>query len=164
MKKLLTYSVSLIFLFSASVQAASDTDVTIIKVEKVVIEENVITIIGQARTTILSLMTDDLEAGGDDSTLMRRQVSVVKIISDRATFIIKRPELSFNDPDGTHAEEKEKSKKILDDGWKMSLAAAKELQAGREVGRIGFYEPDISIKGNLIDSITGFGYLYPKGK
>jgi hypothetical protein len=35
---------------------------------------------------------------------------------------------------------------------------------GKEVGRIGFYAPDSVIKGNMIDSITGFGFLYPKPK
>lgn len=147
----------------SSVRAASDTDVTIIKAEKVVIEEGIITITGQARTTV-RLISDTVPVGGASSTWMGRPVTVAKIMSDRATFIIKRPELNFNDPDGTHTKEKEKTRKALDDGWEMSLAAAKELQAGREVGRIGFYEPDISIKGNLIDSIAGFGYLYPKGK
>ena len=49
-----------------------------------------------------------------------------------------------------------------DRGWKRSLEAAKNLQAGNEVGRIGFYAPDMTIKGNLIDSMTGFGFLYPK--
>jgi len=38
------------------------------------------------------------------------------------------------------------------------------LQEGKEVGRIGFYAPDIVIKGNMIDSITGSGFLYPKRK
>jgi hypothetical protein len=152
----LTYSMS-------SVRGASDTDVTIIKAKKVVIAEGKITITGQARTTI-RLISDTLPVGGNGSTWMGRPVAVVTVVSDRATFIIKRPELSFNDPDGTHTKEKEKSRKTLDDAWEMSLAAAKELQAGREVGRIGFYEPKISINGNLIDAIAGFGYLYPKGK
>jgi hypothetical protein len=44
------------------------------------------------------------------------------------------------------------------------LKAAKDLQEGKEAGRIGFYAPEIVIKGNMIDSITGFGFLYPKGK
>ncbi len=122
---------------TSPVRAASDTDVTIIKAEKVVIEDSVITIIGEARANAL-------------------------LTSDRATFIIKRPELNFNDPDGSHADEKERTKKVLDDAWVMSLAAAKELQAGRKIGRIGFYAPDIASKGTLIDSIVGFGYLYPK--
>ena len=46
----------------------------------------------------------------------------------------------------------------------MSLKAAKDLQDGKEVGRIGYYAPNMVIKGNLIDSITGFGFLFPKGR
>lgn len=147
----------------SSVRAASDTDVTIINAEKVVIEEDTITIIAKARTTA-RLISDTLPVGGANSTWMGRQVEVVKVLSDRATFVIKRPKLNFNDPDGSHAEEKEKTKKMLDEAWKGSLSAAKDLQAGDEVGRIGFYAPDISIKGNLIDSIVGDGYLYAKLK
>jgi hypothetical protein len=158
MKKLLTYSLSWILLLVASAQAASDTDVTIIKAESVVIEDSVITIIGKARVTARLINADGT------STWMGRTVTSVKIEADKATFVIKRPELNFNDPDGKHAEEKEKYKKILDEGWASSLAAAKELQAGREVGRIGFYAPDISIKENLIVSIVGSGYLYAKSK
>jgi hypothetical protein len=44
------------------------------------------------------------------------------------------------------------------------LKSAKDLQDGKEVGRIGFYAPDIVIKGNRIDSITGPGFLYAKRK
>lgn len=146
-----------------SVRAASDTDVTIIKVEKVVVEEGKITITAQARTTV-RLIGDTPPAGGGGSTWMGRPVTVAEVMSDRATFIIKRPELNFNDPDGTHTKEKEMSRKALDDAWEMSLAAAKELHAGREVGRIGFYAPKISINENLIDAIAGYGYLYQKGR
>jgi hypothetical protein len=48
--------------------------------------------------------------------------------------------------------------------WQDSLKNAKDLQAGKPVGRIGFYAPDIVIKGNMIDSITGRGFLYPAKK
>jgi hypothetical protein len=53
---------------------------------------------------------------------------------------------------------------VLDEAWNMSLKAAKDLQDGKEVGRIGYYAPNMVIKGNLIDSITGFGFLFPKGQ
>jgi hypothetical protein len=49
----------------------------------------------------------------------------------------------------------------LPNAWQESLRAAKDLQEGKQVGRIGFYAPDIVIKGNMIDSITGSGFLYP---
>jgi hypothetical protein len=78
---------------------------------------------------------------------MGRPVTLVNVKSDKATFIIKRPH-----------------KGQLDEAWKMSLKAAKDLQDGQEVGRIGYYGPDMVIKSNLIDSITGFGFLFPKGQ
>ncbi len=43
-----------------------------------------------------------------------------------------------------------------------SLEAAKDLQIGKEIGRIGYYSPDMGIKGNLLTSMTGFGFLYKK--
>jgi hypothetical protein len=42
------------------------------------------------------------------------------------------------------------------------LKTAKNFQNGKDVGRIGYWAPDIVIKGNMIDSITGNGFLYPK--
>jgi hypothetical protein len=40
------------------------------------------------------------------------------------------------------------------------VKAAGELRGGKAVGRIGFYAPEIVLKGNMIASITGFGFLY----
>ena len=130
----------------ASSNAASDADVTIIKAEKVVIEENVITIVAEARTTVL-LISDDYKPDYQGQTWHGMPVTRVKIASAKATFIIKRP-----------------PQPGLEEAWQGSLKAAKELQEGKEVGRIGYYAPDMTIKGNLLDSVTGFGYLYPKGK
>jgi len=74
-------------------------------------------------------------------------VTIVEVISNKATFTIKRgPEAA---PGG-----------VLACTWQESLKAAKDLQEGKETGGIGFYAPDIIIKGNMIDSITGFGYLF----
>ena len=75
----------------------------------------------------------------------------VQVISNKATFTIKRGAEAA--PGGP-----------LANVWQESLKTAKDLQDGKEVGRIGFYAPDIVIKDNMIDSITGFGYLYPKAK
>ena len=76
-------------------------------------------------------------------------VTRVRIASAKAIFIIKRP---LQAGETTSA------------AWKESLTAANDLQAGNEVGRIGYDAPDMTIKGNLIDSMTGFGFLYPKRK
>jgi hypothetical protein len=56
--KLLLASAFALLVLAASVQAASDTDVTIIKAEKVIIEENAVTIIAEAKTSIITLSGD----------------------------------------------------------------------------------------------------------
>ena len=132
----------------ASGHAASDADVTIIKATKVVIDENTITITAEARTTV-RLISGDHNPDYKGETWHGMPVSTIQVYSGGATFVIKRPL---------------QAGEITDGGWKMSLEAAKNLQAGNEVGRIGYYAPDMTIKGNLIDSMTGFGFLYPKGK
>lgn len=53
---------------------------------------------------------------------------------------------------------------MLTNAWQASLTGAKNLREGKEVGRIGFYAPAIVIKGNMIDSITGIGFLFPNGQ
>ena len=78
-------------------------------------------------------------------------VTRVQVISNKATFTIKR-------------EASAGPGRVLANAWQESLKTAKDLQDGKEVGRIGFYAPDIVIKGNMIDSITGPGFLYPKRK
>ena len=42
--------------------------------------------------------------------------------------------------------------------------AVATLQEGKEVGRIGYYTPEVMIRKNLIVSIDGPGFLYSKGK
>jgi hypothetical protein len=143
MKTLLVFAFGFLALAGVSTHAASDADVTIIKAQKVVIEENTITIIAEARTSI-TLIRDDHDPAFTGDTWNGMPVTRVQVISNKATFIIKRH------PDGR-----------LPEAWQESLKAAKDLQEGKEVGRIGYYAPDIVIKGNMIDSITGNGYLYP---
>jgi hypothetical protein len=146
MKPFLVSVFTFLLLASASTRAASETDVTIIKAEKVVIEEGVITIVAEA-TTRLMLIQDHQDQGYKGPGWMGRPVTLVHVKSDKATFTIKRPQ-----------------ERGLDEAWRTSLKAAKDLQEGKEVGRIGYYAPDIIIKRNLIDSITGFGFLFPKGQ
>lgn len=140
----------LVFLI-ASARAASDADVTLLKVTKVVIEESLITIeVGEAKTRITLIRNGhDPKFTGD--TWHGMPVTRVEVISNKATFRIKRE--AAGAPGGS-----------LTNAWQQSLKTAKDLQEGKEVGRIGFYAPDIVIKGNMIESITGFGYLYPKPK
>ena len=143
MKWILFVVVCLTFV-TASVHAASDADVTIIKAKKVVIEENTITIVAEA-TTRLTLIRGDHDPAFRGATWHGMPVTLVHVICNDGTFIIKRP----------------KPYSSLPEAWQMSLKAARNLQEGKPVGRIGFYAPDIVIKGNMIDSVTGEGYLYP---
>ncbi len=131
--------------------AASDADVTLLKVKRVVIEENLITIVVTEARTRITLIRDDHDPAFKGDTWHGMPVTRVQVISNQATFIIKRgPEAAPGGP--------------LASAWQDSLKAAEALRAGQEVGRIGFYAPDIVIKGNLIDSITGVGFLFAKGK
>ncbi|MES2465798.1 MAG: hypothetical protein V4675_00740 [Verrucomicrobiota bacterium] len=127
-------------------KAASDADVTIIKASSVIIGDNVITITAEARTTV-RLISGDPNPGHQGDTWHGRPVSTIQIKSDQAVFIIKRP---------LEAQE------ALASAWKESLDAAKDLRLGKEIGRIGYYAPEMSIKGNLLTSMTGFGFLYKK--
>jgi len=145
----------------ASGNAASDADVTIIKATKVVIEENVITIVAEART-IVTLIYDDYNPDYKGDNWHGMPITRVKIASAKGTFIIKRQQRVKPDGLSDAAAAKFKAgQKINDEAWEMTVAAAKNLQAGNKVGRIGYYAPDMTIKGNLIDSMTGFGFLYP---
>lgn len=130
---------------TALTHAASDTDVFSIEPIKVVIEDDKITIVAKAEIYFIALQG-------------------LRIQTDKTTFIIKRPKLNFNDPDGTHAEAKKEAAKVLEDAWKMTLDSAKSLQSGNEVGRIGFYEPTVVIDANRVRSVEGDGYLYPMKK
>ncbi len=144
MKTFLAPLLAFLVFASASTQAASDADVTLIKAKKVLIEGDVITIVAEAKTRV-TLIQDNHNPDRQGAQWMGRPVTHIQVKSDEATFIIKRPH---------HAG--------LEKAWQQSLQAAKDLQEGKEVGRIGYYAPDMVIKGNMIDSITGFGYLYQK--
>jgi hypothetical protein len=145
-KTLLASAFALLVLASASVHAASDADVSIIKAEKVIIEEDSITIVAEAKTSV-TLIQDDPNPDHKGAKWLGRPVHRIPVKSDKATFVLKRPkEAGLQEP------------------WKTSLKNARDLQDGKEVGRIGFYSPDMVIKGNLIDSMTGLGFLFAKGE
>ena len=151
MKPLLAAVFVLLVVLTATARAASDADVTLLKVKKVVIGESSITIIGAEARTRITLIRDDHDPKFTGDTWHGMPVTRVQVISTRATFTIQRPESAAPGRPLTNA-------------WQESLRAAKELQDGKEVGRIGYYAPDMVIKGNKLDSITGFGFLYAKGK
>ena len=113
------------------------------------IEEAVITIVVADAKTRITLIRDAHDPKFTGDTWHGMPVTRVEVISNKATFTIKRE--AAGAPGGS-----------LANAWQQSLKTAQDLQEGKEVGRIGFYAPDIVIKGNMIESITGFGYLYPK--
>ena len=149
--KLLLALILALFAFAASARAASDADVTLLKVKKVSIEENVITIVVAEAKTRITLIRDDYDPKYTGDNWHGMPVTRVQVISNEATFTVKRPTEAR--PGGP-----------LTNAWQDSLQAAKNLQEGKEVGRIGFYAPEIVIKGNMIDSITGAGFLHGKSK
>ena len=151
MKLLLATVLALVVIITAPARAASDADVTLLKVSKVVIEESVITIVVAEAKMSITLIREDHDPKFTGDTWHGMPVTRVQVISNTATFTIKRG--SEASPGGP-----------LANAWQESLKLAKELQEGKEVGRVGFYEPDIVIKGNMIDSITGSGFLYSKGQ
>jgi len=148
--KLLLASACAWLVLAASVQAASDTDVTIIKAEKVVIEEDTVTIIAEAKTSIITL-SGDYKPDYKGATFMGRPMNQITIKSDQATFIIRRPDSA-------------RKGQALERIWDATLQTARDLQEGKEVGRIGYYTPEVMIRKNLIVSIDGPGFLYSKGK
>ena len=153
---------ALVLCSMASGNAASDADVTIIKATKVVIEENVITIVAEARA-LVTLIYDDHSPDYKGDNWHGMPVTRVKIGAAEGTFTIKRQQQRVR-PEGLSdaaAANFKAAQEVDAKAWDMTVAAAKRLQAGSKFGRIGYYAPDMTIKGNLIDSMTGFGYLYP---
>src|SRR5687767_8138131 len=119
MKRILTALVCLSFV-TTSIHAASDADVTIIKAKKVVIEESTITIVAEA-TTRITLIKGDHDPAFRGETWHGMPVTLVHVICNNGTFIIKRPERALQ----------EAAEKVLQEGWQMSLKAAKDLQEGK---------------------------------
>ncbi len=131
-----------------SCQAASDCDVTVIHAKSVVIEEDKITIVAEASIGMV-IITPDFESSDKrpkGSRFTGRLSNWIKIKADEATFTVLR------EGKGTDR----------DRPWKMSVDAAEALKAGQEIGRIGYYRPDITIKKNRIHAVVGRGYIYPK--
>ena len=148
--KLNLTAILFLLLVTTSIQAASDTDVSIIKAHKVVITENVVTIVAEAKTSIITI-SGDYKDGYKGSVFMGRPMSRITVKSDKATFTIRRPA----------AAQKGQS---LEPSWEKTLKNARDLQEGNEVGRIGYYQPAVVIEKNLITSIDGQAFLYSKGQ
>src|SRR5688572_14955533 len=114
MKPLLVSVFALLVFLIATARAASDADVTLLKVTKVVIEESVITIVVAESKTRITLIRDDHDPKFTGDTWHGMPVTRVQVISNKATFTIKRPESAA-------------SGRPLTNAWQESLKAAKEL-------------------------------------
>ena len=154
----LTAVLGCLILATVSSQAASDTDVTILKAETVLIESNTVTIVAEA-TVSVTLTRGDYKPNGTGEERSRSQITVK---ADKATFTIQRQQLNPKDLNGPHAAQLKATQESFDKFWEWTVEAAKDLQAGKPGGRIGYYGPEIVIKDHLIHSISGPGHLYRK--
>ncbi len=142
MKNIISFLLAL--LFFATARAASDADFTIVKASKVTIEEDTITIVCEAYATI-TLVNDDHIPEYKGNQWHGMPAERVKVrTGNNATLVVRRPRQG---PDAA---------------WQETLKLAKNLQDGKEVGRIGLYEPEMTIKGNVLTTVAGPGFLYPK--
>ena len=155
MKILLIHLAFCVFVLAPSIQAAipPDTNVTLLKVKKVTIEDNLIVIVAEQATTLKILGVTDSDPFYKGDTLNGKPVIKMQFLSNEATFTIQQDR--YSKPGGS-----------LENVWKSSLALARELQNGKKVGAvsIAFYLPEIVIKGKVITSVTGSGYLDARGK
>lgn len=153
MKNSFTHIAFCLFIFATSIQAAipTDTNVTLLKVKKVTIEDNLIVIVAEQATTLLTLLADNQDPSYKGNTRDGKPVTTVQILSNDATLTIKPDR--YSKPGGK-----------LENVWKSSLALARKLRDGENVGpvEVCFYAPDVVIKRREITSVTGFGYLYAK--
>ena len=140
-------------LWASFLQAAipTDTNVTVLKVKKVTVEDSVIVIVAEKATTRITVLAGDPNRAYKGEPRDGKPVTTVEILSNEATFTIK-PGRFFRP-----GEE-------LENVWKSSLALARKLQAGENVGpvEVCFYAPDVVIQRHAITSVIGFGYVYAK--
>lgn len=140
--------ITLVFLLAPSMHcsAASDTDVRDINPTKVVIEDNRIIITGDAAVSMVVIVPDNVKLE-KSLRFVGRNSTRANVDAREARFTVLRLA----------------SRKGLDDeAWQMSVDAARALEAGKKIGRIGYYRPEVTIKKNRITAITGHAYIYPK--
>jgi hypothetical protein len=154
MKNLLLPIAICVGVFASVLQAAipPDTNVTLMKVKTVTVEDTVIVIVAERATTQMTLLADDQDPSYEGDTRDGKPVTTWHVLSNDATFTIKRDR--YSKPGGP-----------LENVWKGSLALAKKLQEGEKVGTVGlhFYSPEVAIKRHAVISVTGYGYLHAKG-
>ena len=141
--------------FASFIQAAipPDTNVALLKVKEVTIEDDLIVIVADQATTLVTLIAGDPDPAHQGETRDGKPVATVRCLSNEAIFTIKQDR--YSKPGGP-----------TEKAWKDSLAWARRLQEGKDVEVVGiaFYAPDIVIKRHRITSVTGFGYLHVTGR
>ena len=142
------------FCFLANLSQAAipaDTIVILQKIRKVTVEDGVIEIVAEKATTRTTLLAGDPDPAYKGETRDGKPVTTLQILSHDATFTVKQDHYS-------------RSGGPLENAWKISLASARKLQEGAEIGtvEIEFYAPDILIKRHRVTSISGSGFLYAK--
>ena len=146
-------------LCSGATHAASDTDVWMTKVEEVVIADDSITIIGSAK--IRTILYTEAGGLGYDGKMSRAGRPAIHFDSrtNRVTLVVRR-QIPVAKPGAPPIpEERLEKERVL---WAQNIALARELEAGKEIGRIGYYSPHLTVRDNMIESVSGFAYLYPK--
>ena len=131
MKPLLAFVSALLAFLAPSARAASDADVTLLKVEKVAIEESVITIVVAEAKTRITLIGDDHDPKFTGDTWHGMPVTRVQVISNKATFTIKRHREAA--PGGP-----------LANTWQESLKAAKDCRMERKSAASASTHPILS--------------------
>ena len=156
------YRVATLLLFAVAVplgQAVSDTDVYLIKAETVTVEEEKITIVGSARLKMV-VIKDDHDPAYKGHQIWGRPAAWVFAKADKGTFVIHKPKPPIIKNKKLRPKNYEKGLKNLEKAWQSSIQAAKDAQAGKPVGRIGYYKPTVTIRGNMVTAIEGNAYMY----
>ena len=136
----------------------SDTDVYLIKAEEVTFEEEKITIVGSARIKMV-VIKDDHDPAYRGHQIWGRPAAWVFAKSDKATFVIHKPKPPIIRNKKLRPKNYELGLKNLEKAWQNSIQAAKDAQAGKPVGRIGYYKPSVTIRGNMVTTVDGEAYM-----
>jgi len=156
------YRVATLLLFAVAVplgQAVSDTDVYLIKAEKVTFEKEKVTIVGSAKIKMV-VIEDDHDPGYNGHQIWGRPAAWVHAKADKATFVIHKPKPPVIKNEKLRPKNYEEGLKNLEQAWQSTLQAARDAQAGKPVGRIGYYSPEVTIRGNVVTAIDGNAYMY----
>ncbi len=92
MKTSLAVVLALVVCFPAAAHAASDADVTLRKVEKVVVEKDTITITATEAKSQITLIKGDHDPEDKGPNWHGMPVTVLEVISNRSTFTIVGPQ------------------------------------------------------------------------